>query len=212
MTGIDLRHLRPQLLETVNQTTQPPSPFAIGTITDQIGIQAIEVMLSPVMMRTPLGIVVHLTLMEGHQGNRPVLKQLLGQGDHTRADHQGIWWLPCLRIIDHRAQGERLTINSHIHHEGSITLHTGLHLTGFYGRFLADAIMLDHVGDVTTTFLPVSKGTYTLQRIRQLTDHRQLIRFWHHRLCQLATCILHLIHTWNVALPQCHQHPKGKHS
>ena len=163
------------------------------------------------MMGTPLRIVVHLTLMIGHCGDRAILKQLLRQGNHTRTDHQGVWRQTCLRIVDDRAQGECLPINSHIHHEGRIPLHTSLHLIGFYGRFLANAIMLDHVCDVTTALLPVSKGSHTLQRIRQLTDHRQLIRFWHHRQCQLTTCILHLIHTWNVALPQCHQHPPGEH-
>ena len=93
MTGIDLRHLRTQLLQTINQTTQAPCPFAVGTIFHQIGIQTVEIVLSPVMMGTPLRVVVHLTLMEGHRGDWTILKQLLGQGDHTGTNHQRVWRL-----------------------------------------------------------------------------------------------------------------------
>ena len=53
MLHVNLRHFRPQLLQTVEQTAEAPCPLTIGTIILQFGIKTIEVMLTTLMMSAP---------------------------------------------------------------------------------------------------------------------------------------------------------------
>ena len=79
MVHIDAGYVRAELLQTVKQTAQSPSPLAIGTVSSQLWIEAIEGMLATVMVGSPLTIVVHLFFVESHDGNRTVGKELAGQ-------------------------------------------------------------------------------------------------------------------------------------
>ena len=89
-------------MQTVDKTAQTPGPFAVGTIVLQFGIEAVEFVLSPLMMTAHLSVVVHLLLTEVHNGDGTVGKQLSRQGQHARTNHQGIRCLTNLRIGDDR--------------------------------------------------------------------------------------------------------------
>ena len=66
-------------LQSVKEATQPPRPLTIGAIVLQCRIETIEVMLSPFMMSSELSVVVHLLLMERHDGDILPCKELSRQ-------------------------------------------------------------------------------------------------------------------------------------
>ena len=196
--GVDLSHLRSQQLQAVYQSAKAPSPFAIGAIILQMGIETVEVMLSPLVMLTPLTVVVHLLLVEVHGGNWSVGKQLTWQRNHARSYHQCIGCLTRLRIFNLRTQGQRFTIHRHIHNQ-RITAHTGLDILFLDYGFLADTVMLNQRSNLTATARPVAKTLYTFQCIGQVLDNGQLAGLGHSGLSKVGTRILYLIEQRKLA-------------
>ena len=126
-------------------------------------------MLTTFVVPTELSVVIHLLLVEVHDGNGTVLKQLTRQRHHARSNHQRIGRLAHLRIADLCLKAQRVTIHGDVD-DKRVALHTGIDLTVLHGRFRADAVMLNHVTDITTAFRPIGKSLHALQRIGQFTD------------------------------------------
>ena len=122
------------------------------------------------MVFAKLLVVVHLCRGEGHCGNGPVLKQLTGQGDHVRTNHQRIRRLSHLRIAYRRLQRQRLLAYFHVDNQ-RVAVHAGLHLLGLDCGLLADAVVLNHVSDVAASAGPVGKTRNTLQGVGQFADN-----------------------------------------
>ena len=97
---INLRHLRTQLLQAVNQSADTPSPLAISTILNEVRIEAVEVVLTTVVVLAPLFVVVDLCRAKRHRGNRTIVEQGAWQGYHVRANHQSVRGTTRLRIAD----------------------------------------------------------------------------------------------------------------
>ena len=96
--GINLRLLFAQQLQTVNQPAQSPCPVTVCPVVFQLRIQPVDIMLAPLLVLAPLGVVVHLCLMEYHDGYRTVLKDFLRQRNATCSYHQGIGSIACLWV------------------------------------------------------------------------------------------------------------------
>ena len=159
-------------------------------------------MLTTLVMRSPLTVVVHLLLVEHHRGDRTVLEELLGQGNATATDHQGIRRLSHLGITDLRAQGQRLTVHRHIHHQ-RVALHTGLHLFLAHDRLLTDTVVLNLGTYLMALLLPVAKGIHTLQRVRKILDDGQFTGCRHRGLRQSSPRILLTIDERDVGALLC---------
>ena len=169
-TGVDLRHLRTQLLQTVNQSAHAPGPFAIGTIILQFRIQTVEVVLTAFMMLAKLFIVIDLCRRERCRGDRPVVEKLTGQRYHIRANHQRIGWLANLRITDLRLERQGLLTYGDIDYQ-CVAIHPCLHLVSLYGRFLTDAVVLDERANLVAATLPILKTVDPLKGVRQFADN-----------------------------------------
>ena len=128
MLRIDLRHLRTQLLQSVNQTAQAPSPFAVSAIVFQFRIETVEVVVAtsgglPSETGPKLTVVVHLCLLVDHRGDGALLKDALGQGDAAGADHQGVRCLTHSGIADEGTKFERLFADGDRHLQ-RVAVHT----------------------------------------------------------------------------------------
>ena len=115
--GVDFCHLGTQLLQAIDEAAQAPRPFAVGTVVDQVGIEAHEVVFRAVEFATELRIAVYLTLVIGHQRDGASLENCRRQRDVARANHQRIGSFAHRGIGDQGAQGERLTAHRHIDDE-----------------------------------------------------------------------------------------------
>ena len=198
MLRVNLRNLRPKLLQTVNQAAHTPCPLTIGAIVLESRIQAVEVMLTTIMMLAKLFIVIDLRRDEGSSSNRSVIEELTRQRYHVSTNHQRIGSLTRLRIADMGFQRQHLLTNGNIDNE-CIAVHVGLYLTGLYSGFGTDAIVLNHMTNVTTTLRPVLEFLDTFQGIGQVADNGQLVCCRHHGCCKLAR-ILYVIDKWRLVL------------
>ena len=212
MAHVNLCNLRAKLLQTIEDTAEPPCPLTIGTIILQLRIETVETMFSPVVMRSPLSVVVYLFLVEVHDSNGTIRKDLSWQNQHTGTYHQRIRSLARLRIGDSRFQPQRTTIHRHIHEE-SVSHHTGHHSTIWNSRLRANAVMLNLMSYLTTTVRPLSECLYLtlsvapLERIRQFPAFLQIIEGRHLWSLELCTSILYgiyLRHSLRQRLCACH--------
>ena len=207
MLRIDLRHLRTQLLQSVNQTAQAPSPLAVGTVVFQFRIETVEIVVATSCglaseAGTKLTVVVHLCLLVDHRGDGALLEDALRQGDATGADHQGVGSLSHSWVVDKGTEFERLSADGDRHLQ-RVAVHTCLHGRGVYGRLRADLIVLDLLGDLPTAQAPVlevgdaSAAVRPHQRIRQGFAFRALFLCGQHGI-SVDTGVLRLIDEWRL--------------
>ena len=212
MLGINLRHLGAQLLQSVDESTQSPCPFAVGTIVLQFGIKLVESIVAAACRTAKLRIVVHLTLRESHPGNGTLLEELRGQRDAARANHQRIGSLPHSRIFNGSTQVQRLSVHGDSHFQ-RVAVHLGLHVIGIHRRLRANLVMLDFLGNLAATHTPVGKRTDSSAAVRPFEGIGQ----WVH-LLSLILCgkhrtgsrsrVFHRIDQRDVVLRPC---PRAGH-
>ena len=116
-------------------------------------------MFAALLVRPPLRVVVHLRLAVVHAGNGSRVEDVLGQCQHTGADHQRVGWLSDGGIGDGRFQGERLSVHSDVNDE-RVTVHACLDGFARHSGDASDAEGLNHVGDFQPAFVPVGDGFY----------------------------------------------------
>ena len=202
MLCIYFRHFGPQQLKTINQSAQPPSPLAICSILLQFRIKTVKLIVATSLSIAPekLGIRIHLRFAIYHRCNRSFSEYLTRKRNSTRSNHQREGSFTLFGIADDRAQGQRLSIRGDIHNQ-CIAIHTGLYLLlHIHGWFLTNTVMLYHSGNLATTTGPITKILYPFQCIGQFANNRQICYRRHHGQYILASCILYIIHQWDVLI------------
>ena len=192
MLGVNLCHLGAELLQTVDETAQSPGPHAVGAIVLELRIETVEVVLTALVMAAELSVVVDLLLVEVHDGDGTVVEELARQCQHARTNHEGVGRLSHLGIAYLGLQAERASIDSDKDDE-RVALHACHHLTVIGGGLGADAVVLNHVADVTAATRPVGETLDTLQRIGQLADDGQLVDGRHLGSLELCPGVLNAV-------------------
>ena len=139
-------------------------------------------MLTPLLVLSPLRVIIHLVLMKHHGGDRPIGEERLGQREHAGAYHQRIGSFSCFRIMNMRAKRKCPAIDRDINDE-RIAHHSGSDILLSHRRFYADAIMLNLCRYLIAAFLPLREFRYPSlarapsKRVGKLLYERQLPHF-----------------------------------
>ena len=198
---VNLGHVGPQLLQSVDESAQSPCPLAVGTVVDEFGIEAHEVVGGTVGGTAHLRVGIHLSLRERHAGNGAPLKHGAGQRDAAGANHQGIGCLADGGIGDFGTETECLAVHGDVHPQ-RVAVHLGTDGRGVNGRLLAYFVVLYFLGYLTAAAGPVGETAYAATAVRPFEGVGEHVDFLTLVFCRqhgsgVGSGVLHVVDQWD---------------